>query len=79
MKNFCHCHVIGILVSSKTYVEEELPSVSYSDCEPVSSIKGDKDLSFSWMKKFRKGSDDFSNGKGNSSSILPSSKFLTMI
>ncbi|XP_078166897.1 GEM-like protein 4 [Carex rostrata] len=63
MKNLCQYHIIGIFGSSKTYVEEELPSVSYYDCEPGSSIKGSQDSSFSWTKKFRKESDDSSHGK----------------
>ncbi|KAJ1702080.1 hypothetical protein LUZ63_001859 [Rhynchospora breviuscula] len=63
MKNFCHCQLIGILGSSKTYAEEELPSASSSDCEPADSIKSGKHSSTNWMKKFRKESDSLSHGK----------------
>ncbi|KAJ4812076.1 GRAM domain-containing protein / ABA-responsive [Rhynchospora pubera] len=63
MKNFCHCQIIGMLGSSKTYAEEELPSASPSDCEPADSIKSGKHSSTNWMKKFRKESDSLSHGK----------------
>ncbi|KAJ4746936.1 GRAM domain family protein [Rhynchospora pubera] len=63
MKNFCHCQVIGIIGSSKTYAEEELPSVSHSDCEPTDSIKATEHSMTNWMKKFRKGSDNLYPGK----------------
>jgi hypothetical protein len=53
----CHCHAIGILGSSKTYVEEELPSVPHSGCEPVSSIEGAKRSTFDWINKSWKTSD----------------------
>ncbi|KAJ3706500.1 hypothetical protein LUZ61_010205 [Rhynchospora tenuis] len=63
MKNFCNCQGIGILGSSKTYAEEELPSASPSDCEPADSNKAAKHSSTNWMKKFRKGFDNRSQEK----------------
>ncbi|KAJ3706501.1 hypothetical protein LUZ61_010206 [Rhynchospora tenuis] len=63
MKNSCNCQVIGILSSSKTYAEEELPSVSYPDCEPADSIKATKHSRINWMKKFRNKLDNLSHGK----------------
>ncbi|KAJ4759600.1 GRAM domain family protein [Rhynchospora pubera] len=63
MKNFCHCQGNGILGSSKTYAEEELPSASSSDCELADSIKAAKHSSTNWMTKFRKGFDNRSQEK----------------
>ncbi|KAJ1702081.1 hypothetical protein LUZ63_001860 [Rhynchospora breviuscula] len=72
MKNFCHCQVIGIIGSSKTYAEEELPSVSCSDCERADSIKATEHSSTNWMKKFRKGSHNLYPGK-----VIMSSKTVS--
>ncbi|KAJ1702082.1 hypothetical protein LUZ63_001861 [Rhynchospora breviuscula] len=62
MKNSCHCQVIGILSSSKTYAEEELPSVSYSDREPADSIKATNYSRINWINKLKNKSENFSHG-----------------
>jgi hypothetical protein len=64
MKNFSHGRVIRILSSSKTYAEEQLPTISNFDFEPVDSTKAVKSSRNNSMKKFRKRSDDLSRGKG---------------
>jgi hypothetical protein len=66
MMNITLGQVIGIPVSSSTtYTEEDLPSISLPESESASSIKERKRSSFSWLRKFRKGSEDLSKGHGH--------------
>jgi hypothetical protein len=64
MKNFSRRQIIRILGSSKTYAEEQLPTMSNFNIEPVDSTKAVKNSRNNSMKKFRKRSVDLSQGKG---------------
>ena len=63
--------VIGIPAgSSKTYAEEDFPSVSRSEGESFSSIKEKKRPGFKWIRKFLKSSENLSTGLGHGKEFI---------